>query len=136
MDHSKPHRVGPRADLDHWELEMWLILAPLSAALKTARWTVTPEAALATSDQLRAIARDSTPWILNHHCPIPDLAVSFTRLLRSSLALANALEEPSQNRSSVDWRTITSEVAGFQKSIERFIAMMNECSAGLQAEPT
>lgn len=136
MDPFKSDRPGTGSVLDRWEIEMWMILAPLTAALKTAHWTTTPEAALATSDQLRAIARDSTRWLLNHHCPMPDLAISFTRLLRSSVALANALEEPSRNRNTVDWRAVTREVSGFQKSIERFVTMMNECSARLQSDPT
>lgn len=136
MDHAKPDRVEPDAVFGNWEIEMWTILAPLTAALKTARWTTTPEAALATSDQLRAIARDSSRWILNHHCPVPDLAISFTRLLRSSVALASALEEPSRHPGTVDWRAVTREVAGFQKSIERFVAMMNECAGRLQSDPT
>ena len=136
MDQFKPDRVGPEPVVDNWEIEMWAILAPLTAALKTARWTTTPEAGLATADQLRAIARDSTGWVLNHHCPVPDLAISFTRLLRSSIALANALEEPTRHPSAVDWRVITREVGGFQKSIERFVTTMNECSARLQSDPT
>jgi hypothetical protein len=135
MDPSQPDRVGSEPVVDNWEIEMWAILAPLTAALKTARWTTTPEAGLATADQLRAIARDSTGWLLNHHCPSPDLAISFTRLLRSSIALANALEEPTRNPRAVDWRVITREVGGFQKSIERFVTTMNEC-ARLQSDPT
>jgi hypothetical protein len=136
MDPFKPDRVGPGPAVDNWEIEIWAILAPLTAALKTARWTSTPEAALATADQLRAIARDSTGWLLNHHCPAPDLAIAFIRLLRSSIALSNALEEPTLHPSAVDWRVITREVGGFQKSIEHFVTTMNECSARLQSDPT
>jgi hypothetical protein len=136
MDPFKPDDVGPQGGIDNWEIEMWAVLAPLSAALKTAMWATTADAALATADQLRAIARDSTGWLLNHHCPDPDLAISFTRLLRSSVALAGALEEPSRNRATVDWRAMTREVGGFQRSIKHFVTMMNECSARLQSDPT
>ena len=54
---------------------MWAILIPLRAGLNTASWLSMPEGALAAGDQFRAMARDSSRWLLNHHCPMPDLAV-------------------------------------------------------------
>ncbi len=103
---------------------MWSILTPLMAAQNSALWLSTPEAALAASDQFRAIARDSTKWLLTHHCLIPDLAVSFTRLLRSSVVLADLLLEQAQRPRGVDWPALTREVTGFHDLFEQFLTMM------------
>ncbi len=135
MNHSESDRVKPDGELDRWESEMWSILTPLMAALSTACWLSTPEAALATSDQLRATARDSTKWLLNHHCLIPDLAMSFTRLLRSSVALADVLQAQAQDPNGVDWPALTREVTGFHKLLEQFLTMMSDHSSRIPSDP-
>ena len=83
---------------------MQSILVPLRSSLNSVYWSSTPEAGLAVSDQLRAIAHDSTKWLLNHHCPIPSLAVSFSRVLRSTAALADILEEQARHPSGPNGR--------------------------------
>ncbi len=107
---------------------MWSILSPLVAAVNSASWLSTPEAVLAASDQFRAIARDSTKWLLNHHCPIPDLAVSFSRVLRSSVLLADVLLVEAQNPKGTDWPALTREVTGFRRLLEQFLTKMREYS--------
>ncbi len=114
---------------------MWSILAPLKAAVNSARWLSTPEAALATSDQLRAIARESTKWQLNHHCLIPDLAVSFRRVLRSSVALADLLLAEARSPLGVDWPALTREVTGMHKLLEQFLTMMRAHSTWAPSDP-
>lgn len=135
MDHSEPDRVKPGGEFARWEAEMWSILAPLKAAVNSAFWVSTPEAGLATSDQLRAIARDSTKWQLNHHCLIPDLALAFRRVLRSSVALADLLLEQSRNPNGVDWPALNREAIGFHKLLEQFVAMMGDHSTRIPSDP-
>lgn len=114
---------------------MWSILTPLRAALNAAYWMSTAEAGIATSDQLRAIARDSTGWLLNHHCPIPDLAVSFSRVLRSSVVLADVLLAQAQNPNGVDWPAVTREVTGFHRLLEEFLTMMGDHATRIPSDP-
>lgn len=135
VDHSEPDRAGPASDLKPWQLEMQSILSPLMASLNSAYWSSTPEAGLAVSDQLRAIARDSTKWLLNHHCPIPDLAVSFSRVLRSTIALADVLQEHAQCPSGPDWPALTREVTGFRKLLEQFQIKMTDYSSRTHVDP-
>jgi hypothetical protein len=135
MNYSEPDRVKSDGEFQRWEHEMWSILTPLKAALNSAFWVSTPGAALATSDQLRAIARDSTKWQLNHHCHIPDLAVSFRRVLRSSVALADLLLEQSQNPNGVDWPALNREVIGFHRLLEQFLVMMTDHSTRIPSDP-
>jgi hypothetical protein len=136
MNQSEPGRIGPEGPIDRWEVEMWSILTPLMVAQNSALWLSTPEAALAASDQFRAIARDSTKWLLNHHCPIPDLAVSFTRLLRSSIVLADLLLEQAQNPRGTDWPAVTREVTGFHQSFEQFLSLLRNRSNQLPSDPS
>jgi hypothetical protein len=110
-------------------MEIQSILIPLMASLSSACWLSTPEAALAASDQLRAIARDSTKWRLNHHCPIPDLAVSFSRLLRSTVALTDVLQDQAQCPSGPDWPALTREVTGVHKLLAQFQTLMSDHSS-------
>jgi hypothetical protein len=126
MNPSESDHVEPDGELDRWEAEMWSILTPLRATSNTARWLSTPEAVLATSDQLRAVSRDSTKWLLNHHCPIPDLAISFAAVLRASVTLADALVTQAQNPRGVNWPTLTREVNGFHRLLEQFLTQMRE----------
>jgi hypothetical protein len=135
MNYSEPDRIEPDGQFQQWETEMWSILTPLRAALNCAYWMSTPEAGLATSDQIRAIARDSTKWLLNHHCPIPDLAVSFSRVLRSSVVLADVLLAQAQNPNGVDWPALTREVTGFQKLLEQFLTTMGEYATPIPSDP-
>jgi hypothetical protein len=135
MDAFEPEGVEPGRDLERWEAEMWSILIPLQASLKTAYWLSTPEAALATSDQFRAIARDSSRWVLDHHCPAPDLAVAFTRVLRSSVALADVLAVQGQHANGVNWPAITREVNGFHALLEQFLTMLRERSTRTPSDP-
>ena len=114
---------------------MQSILVPLMVSLNSAYWLSTPEAGLAASDQFRAVARDSTRWLLNHHCPIPDLAVSFSRVLRSTVALADVLQGQAQCPSGPDWPVITSEVTGFHKLLEQFKRMMSDHSSRTPSDP-
>lgn len=127
--HSEPDRIGPAGERELWEIEMQSILVPLMASLNSAYWLSTPEAGLAASDQFRAVARDSTKWLLNHHCPIPDLAVSFARVLRSTVALADVLQEQGSRPNGPDWPALTSEVTGFHKLLEQFQTMMSDHSS-------
>ena len=135
MNDPEPHRVRPNGELERWEAEMWSILTPLLAAMRSAHWLSTPEAGLATSDQLRAIARDSTKWLLNHHCLIPGLAVSFSRVLRSSVALADILSAQAQTPNGVGWPAVTREVAGFDNLLEQFLTMMSDHSTRIPSDP-
>ena len=135
MNHSEPDWLEPEGECEQWEIEMWSILTPLRTALNSAYWMSTPEAGIATSDQLRAIARDSTKWLLNHHCPVPDLAVSFSRVLRSSVVLADALLAHALNPNGVDWPALTREVTGFQGLLEQFLLMMGEYSTRIPSDP-
>ncbi len=135
MNHSDPDRAEPAGEVDRWEFEMWSILTPLMAAANSASWLSTPEAGLAASDQFRAIARDSTRWLLNHHCPIPELAVSFSRVLRSTVALADVLLAQAQNPKGVDWPALTREVIGFRKLLEQFVTRMRHYSTRLPTDP-
>lgn len=135
VNHSEPDRAGPAGELEPWKIEMQSTLVPLRASLNSAYWLSTPEAGLAVSDQFRAVARDSTKWLLNHHCPIPDLAVSFSRLLRSTVALADVLQEQAQCPSGPDWPAITSEVGGFHKLLEQFQTMMSDRSSRTPSDP-
>ena len=127
-DHSESDQVQPAGEVERWDSEMWSILSPLVAAVNSASWLSTPEAVLAASDQFRAIARDSTKWLLNHHCPIPDLAVSFSRVLRSSVLLADVLLVEAQNPKGTDWPALTREVTGFRRLLEQFLTKMREYS--------
>jgi hypothetical protein len=131
MDISEPDRVKPGRELERWEAEMWAILIPLRTGLNTANWLSTPEAALAASDQFRAMARDSSRWLLNHHCPMPDLAVAFTRVLRSCAVLADVLSAQAQSPMGVDWPVLTREVNGYRKLLEQFLTMLKERSSGI-----
>jgi hypothetical protein len=131
----EPGRAGPAGELEPWEIEMRSILVPLMASLNSAYWLSTPEAVLASSDQFRAVARDSTKWLLNHHCPIPDLAVSFCRVLRSTVTLAEFLQEQAQCPSGPDWPAITSELSGFHRLLELFQTMMNDHSPRTASDP-
>jgi len=135
VNHSEPDGVGPASELEPWQIEMQSILIPLMATLNSASWSSTPEAGLAVSDQLRALTRDSTKWLLNHHCPIPDLAVSFSRLLRSTSALADVLQEQAQRPSGPDWPALTREVTGFHKLLEQFQTMMSDHSSRTHFDP-
>jgi hypothetical protein len=133
VNHSEPYR--PASEVEPWEMEMQSILIPLMASFNSACWLSTPEAALAASDQFRAIARDSTKWRLNHHCPIPDLAVSFSRLLRSTVALADVLQDQAQCPSGSDWPALTREVIGFHKLLEQFQTLMSDHSSRTPSDP-
>ena len=114
---------------------MRLVLSPMSTALSSANWCSTPEAALATSDQFRAIVRDSSKWRLNHHCFIPDLAVSFSRLLRSCSTLAAVLQEEANNPKGVNWAALNREIAGFKALLEQFMTMMSSYSNLIRSDP-
>jgi hypothetical protein len=135
MNYSEPDRVKPSGEFDGWEIEIWSILAPLKNAVNSALWLSTPEAALATGDQLRAIARESTKWQLNHHCLFPDLAVSFRRVIRSSTVLADVLLGEAQNPGGADWPAITREVTGMHKLVEQFVGLMNAHATRASSDP-
>jgi hypothetical protein len=135
VNHSEPDRVGPAGQLEPWQIEIQSILVPLMASLNSAYWLSTPEAGLAASDPFCAVARDSTKWLLNHHCPIPDLALSFSKVLRSTAPLADVLQEEAQCPSGPDWPTLTSEVTGFHKLLDQFQTMTSDHSSRTPSDP-
>jgi hypothetical protein len=106
----------------------------MMTALSSANWCSTPEAALAASDQFRSVVRDSSKWRLNHHCLIPDLAVSFSRLLRSCSALAAVLQEEANNPKGVNWAILSREMVGFKTLLEQFMTMMSDYSNRIRSD--